>query len=502
MATNITPAILGRRIRQLRIRRNLTQQDLAGEDYSKSYISAIEQGKTRPSLEALQRIAARLQTPASTLLDPNAADLQISEAPDAPKRVRRKRGANQAPGFENESAAIDLQLSKAGYFVYTGSSEQAVELLRSLLSGEGAGEGGQRTLDAGQRLNALYLIGLALVHLNDTEQAVSHLQQGVEAAERLADREMAERLRNLLGTAYFQGGQYLIALEHHGRCAEAVEAGVIVDANLKLLIYSNLAADYWALQSRERALLAYRSAVEFARELGNLSSQAEAFWARATQAAPDWQPWQRRYSQHSQDASKTLGVYEALDNIREVAMSKCSFGQVLLENGDLDEAESHFQEGLRIAESLELGLDEAELLSGMARLHIRRGDLVKAREYTDKAIAVAQEAMSGRTEGRAYSSGSAHGARIPDNAVEVMSNALALSGEVAAHAGDIDKAEALFGRAIDLIESAPGARITGDIYQRYAQSLSSRGQHEQASRYYERAYAARVKRTQGSPPQA
>ncbi|MDQ5824416.1 MAG: tetratricopeptide repeat protein [Chloroflexota bacterium] len=494
MATSITPVILGRRIRHLRIRRNLTQQDLAGEDYSKSYISAIEQGKTRPSLEALQRIAARLQTPASTLLDPNAPDLQDVEAPGAPKRVRRKRGASQAPGFENESAAVDLQLSKAAYSVYTGSAAQSVELLRPMLSGEEAATETATSLDAGQRLTALYLIGLALVHLDDTEQAASYLQQGVQAAERLADREMAERLRNLLGTAYFQAGQYLIALEHHGRCAEAVDAGVILDANLKLLIYSNLAADYWALQSRERALLAYRSAVEFARDLGNLPSQAEAFWARATQSAPDWQPWQRRYSQHNQDASKTLGVFEALDNIREVAMSECSFGQVLLETGDLDEAESHLRAGLRLAENLELGLDEADLLSGMARLHIKRGNLEEAERYANRAIEVSQEAKSHQHERRAHSTGSAHGARIPDNALEVMSNALAVAGEVAAHQGDNDKAEALFGRAIDLIESAPGARIAGDIYQRYAQSLSSRGQHEQASRFYERAYAVRTKR--------
>lgn len=494
MTTNITPAILGRRIRLLRIRRNLTQQDLAGEDYSKSYISAIEQGKTRPSLEALQRIASRLQTPASTLLDPNAADLQTPESNEGPKRVRRRRGANQVPGIENDSAAIDLQLSKAAYFVYTGSSQQAAELLGPLLSGDEAGAESSRSLDAGQRLSALYLVGLAYVHLNDTEQAVSYLQEGVQAAERLADREMAERLRNLLGTAYYRAGQYLIALEQHGRCAEAVEAGAIVDQNLKLLIYSNLASDYWALQSRERALLAYRSAIGFARDLDNLSSQAAAFWERATQSAPDWQPWQRRYSQHSQDASKTLGVYEALDNIREVAMSECSFGQALLENGDLDEAESHLREGLRIAESLDMGLDEAELLTSMARLHIQRGNLEEAGRYADRAIEVAQGSMGSNPQSQANTFGSAHGARIPENALEVMANALALAGEVAGQRGDIDKAEALFGRAIDLIEASPGARITGDIYQRYAQSLSSRGQHQKASGFYEKAYSARTRR--------
>ncbi|MDQ3927512.1 MAG: tetratricopeptide repeat protein, partial [Chloroflexota bacterium] len=352
----------------------------------------------------------------------------------------------------------------------------------------------QRALDAGQRLTALYLMGLALVHLDHTEQAVSYLEQGVQAAERLADREMAERLRNLLGTAYYRGGQYLIALEHHGRCAEAVDAGVIVDANLKLLIYSNLASDYWALQSLERALIAYRSAVAFAPDLDSFPRQAESFWTRATQSAPDWQPWQRRYSQHSQDASKTLGVYEALDNIREVAMSECSFGRALLENGDLDEAEAHLREGLRIAESLDLGLDEAELLTCMARLHMEREDLEEARRYADEAMAIAREAVANRPVRQASMNGSAPGARIPDKALEVMSSTLALAGEVSARSGDIEGAEVLFAEAIRLIESSPGSRIAGDIYQRYAQSLSRRGRHEQASHFYERAYSARTKR--------
>jgi tetratricopeptide (TPR) repeat protein len=189
-----------------------------------------------------------------------------------------------------------------------------------------------------------------------------------------------------------------------------------------------------------------------------------------------------------------LGVYEALDNIREVAMSECSFGRALLENGDLDEAEAHLREGLRISESLNLGLDEAELLASMARLHMHRDNLEEARRYSDKAIELAREAVSNRPDAQANSNGSASETRLPDNALEVMSNALALGGEVSARSGDIEGAEALFAEAIKLIESAPGTRMAGDIYQRYAQSLSSRGHHEEASRFYERAYTARTRR--------
>ena len=51
---------LGDRVRQLRIARGLTQTDLAGERFSKEYVSQIERGKTRPTAETIEWLAARL----------------------------------------------------------------------------------------------------------------------------------------------------------------------------------------------------------------------------------------------------------------------------------------------------------------------------------------------------------------------------------------------------------------------------------------------------------
>src|SRR5256885_8711552 len=108
MVTNINAKALGQRIRQLRIRKGMTQQDLAGDDYSKSYISAIEQGKTRPSLEALQRMASRLEVPAGMLLDPDAAGFAPFDPEAMPRRVRRRRGVRGGVGLF-DPAQLDLQ---------------------------------------------------------------------------------------------------------------------------------------------------------------------------------------------------------------------------------------------------------------------------------------------------------------------------------------------------------------------------------------------------------
>src|SRR5918911_3783777 len=51
---------LGERLRQLRVAAALTQGELAGERFSKEYVSQIERGKTRPTRETIEWLAARL----------------------------------------------------------------------------------------------------------------------------------------------------------------------------------------------------------------------------------------------------------------------------------------------------------------------------------------------------------------------------------------------------------------------------------------------------------
>src|SRR5256714_3002427 len=51
---------LGDRLRQLRVSANMTQTDLAGDRFSKEYVSQIERGKTRPARETIEWLAERL----------------------------------------------------------------------------------------------------------------------------------------------------------------------------------------------------------------------------------------------------------------------------------------------------------------------------------------------------------------------------------------------------------------------------------------------------------
>lgn len=65
---------IGARLRQARLAAGLTQQRLAGERYTKAYISALENGIAKPSMAALNYLAPRLGKTASEILsDPSRA---------------------------------------------------------------------------------------------------------------------------------------------------------------------------------------------------------------------------------------------------------------------------------------------------------------------------------------------------------------------------------------------------------------------------------------------
>src|SRR5919202_6878833 len=69
-----TSSRLGERLRQLRVAAGMTQTELAGDRFSKEYLSQIERGKTRPTLETIEWLAQRLGVDAGFLANGVSAD--------------------------------------------------------------------------------------------------------------------------------------------------------------------------------------------------------------------------------------------------------------------------------------------------------------------------------------------------------------------------------------------------------------------------------------------
>src|SRR5829696_3779334 len=71
---------IGSRLRQARLAAGLTQSQLAGDRYTKAYISALESGISKPSMAALDYLAPRLGTTAAEILTDSSAAWSRLEA--------------------------------------------------------------------------------------------------------------------------------------------------------------------------------------------------------------------------------------------------------------------------------------------------------------------------------------------------------------------------------------------------------------------------------------
>ena len=71
---------MGERLRKARLGAGLTQQQLADDRYTKAYVSALENGLSRPSMAALRFFSSRLGIPASSLINDQSAGWHRLEA--------------------------------------------------------------------------------------------------------------------------------------------------------------------------------------------------------------------------------------------------------------------------------------------------------------------------------------------------------------------------------------------------------------------------------------
>ena len=127
-------ARLGERVRQLRVAAGLTQTDLAGDRFSKEYVSQIERGKTRPTRETIEWLAAKLGA--------DAGFLEKGVSTDERSRVEGMlaRAEALANAHQYDAAVEELENSRTAVLA-TGAIELETRLRADgSLGTHGAGE--------------------------------------------------------------------------------------------------------------------------------------------------------------------------------------------------------------------------------------------------------------------------------------------------------------------------------------------------------------------------
>jgi tetratricopeptide (TPR) repeat protein len=416
--TTATPAgaRLGERLRQLRVAAGLTQSDLAGERFSKEYVSQIERGKTRPTRETIEWLAARLGVDAGFLERGVSADersrveamLARAEAlsnahqyDDAIEELENSRTAVLATGApELEYRSLSTEAWSRMERGEVRPALQQLERCRTIADGPGFSD-----VD---RAQILFQMGVCRYHLSSIASAVglfsesltlaeaSHLpcdllrseilgwrsrcyrrQRDLEAAREDVERalELARALddHRTMANVYFQAslvaermGHWVLARSYAER-AKAYYEQLNDERNVGRLL-NNLGGLNFQLGKPDKAVEDLKSAY---RVLLDRGSDAEAANVVSSLAHVHLMTGQVQTAE--EEARHALDLLEGREDfLLDIAPTQLVLGRALMEQGRLDEA----QETLRVAET---SAEQLESISHRAAAWMAQGDLAGRR---------------------------------------------------------------------------------------------------------------------------
>src|SRR5919198_427352 len=317
---------LGERLRQLRVAAGMTQTDLAGERFSKEYVSQIERGKTRPTRETIEWLAQKLG------VDPGFLERGVSA--DERRRVEtllaRAEALTESSQFEE--AIADYENCRTAVLA-TGVTELEVRHL--------AGEAWAR-METCDRLRADILAWRSRCYRRqrDLEAAREDVERALELAQALDDpRKTAQ--------TYFQAS---LVSERMGHWVQARN-------------YAERAKAFYEQINDERNV----------GRLLNKGSDAEAANVVASLAHVHLMTGEAAAAE--EEARHALSLMEDREDfLYHVAPTQLVLGRALMEQGRLDEAEELLRASDSSAEQLESIGHQAAAWMARGDLAARRGD--------------------------------------------------------------------------------------------------------------------------------
>src|SRR3989442_243259 len=424
---------LGERLRHLRVAAGMTQTDLAGNRFSKEYVSQIERGKTRPTRETIDWIAERLGVDSGFLANGVSADergrvdaalaraealLEARRNDEALEAFEDIRSAILATGMrELESRALS---GEATVRMRAGDVREAIALLeRARVLSEGT------SFSDIERADVLFRLGVAGYKLNSIQTAIGLFDEALKVAERseipsdqlrsniLAWRsrcyrrrrdleaaredveralELAEGLNDTRTAAdiYFQAsiiadreGHWVLARSYAERAKAAYEE-LSDRSNLGRLL-NNLGGINFLLGHPDEAVAFLKDAVRIALEVGNDAEAAHAVNGIAQVHLRTGDV--KRAEEQARYALELLG--DRIDEISEIGNAQLVLGRALLEQDRLDEAGEAFKAGENAYDQLSSASHRAAAWVAQGDLAARRGDdRTAARMYRQAADAL------------------------------------------------------------------------------------------------------------------
>lgn len=448
---NVSPltTIIAERLRTARLARAMTQQEVAGTDYSTGYISAIECGRMTPSISTLALLAQRLAVSLTYLLGEGQEELVL------PQPARHTPGL---PGVSSpgDREAIQQRLNQAKTSLRGGNWREAWRVL-------GEGERPLGNVFEIQLVDWYWLTGWALIQQQQPDDAARLLQEGVKLAKQLRvllpsslQAQLEEAIvwvTQYLGTAYCALGKTPLAYQYHLRCRNAILDGTVRDPELKLVIYTGLGRDALVLGRFEESISAYQNALRQAEDQRNPRQRGFAYWGlgMAYQAKEDFLRAKASYRQ----ALEELNQHE---DLRLLAQVRNLLGHVLFHLGAWKQAERQYRFSLKVVQRLEDYTTWGYLLGNLSELFAAQGQWEEALAAAKAGVLIAQKSGDARNHGQLY----------------------LLLATASAATDDLVGAEQALKKAMAIFEEVGDYSSLGDARTRYAECLNQQGCFEAA----------------------
>ncbi len=430
---------VGERLRAARIARHYTQSQLAGPDFSVSYISAIERGQIQPSLRALEILACRLGLTPTDLLPNN--DQQEEQL---------RSSAYQTKKDKDE---IEFALLEAHLLIMHNNPTEAIAKLDTLAA---------RALKTPQLLQQRYLQGLAYFKTDQLQRRESTLSEAERIAKDLHATHSLLHILNQLALTYATMHNYGQALQIHQRCLTLLEGHQNVDPFYSLQIYTSIGHYCIDLEDLDQALDALTKALTIIDELPPL----QAVYAQLC----DYYITEKDYQLATLYAHKSLQVnYQ--DMIKQIKFElHHHLGHALMKE-DVHAAWDYITATLQKPDILESCQMQASLMTRKAEWHLAHQELDEAE-------------LSAR---QAHQLGATFGDSI------VNAEALIILGRIEYAQGRYEEGSRQVVAGLGMLERLGSLEELADEFARYAELLEKIGKEHEAFMYFRRAFQCKQK---------
>ena len=428
---------VGAKLKEARLAKKYTQSQLAGNDFSVSYISAIERGQIHPSLRALEIFAMRLGL--------SSKDLLIPQAPGASGATGTGRSASSAEDISWRILTARVTLEQDNY-------QAGILQLQEILSFK---------LTAEQEILARYLLALAFSKCGLWQES----ENALSAALRLAKGKH----NYIYGRLLLLQGMTHASLQDHGQGfafyqnnRELLESSQNQDAFYRSEVYAQVGLHYLRQERASEAQDMLSQALEATDTLTDIE-RIKMYMENSQQLVEAGD-----YTEATLSLYKCLHLLGAHDDEQRRGELFHALGRAMLAS-KRDETRAYLEQALEQPETLRDAQSKASARVHLAMWLLEHGEAAEAKKQAQQARAL----LSSGTDST------------------IAADAQLVSGKIEYAQKRYKAGDAFFETGLAMLERLNNREDLADNAAQYAQLLEQHGDVHRAVAYWKKAFDSR-----------